>query len=100
MAMDWQAAEDLEQAKAHLGSHPVFGMLKNREDLHRFMGWHVFCVWDFMTLLKRLQRDLTCVELPWLPPPSATVARLINEIVVGEECDVLEHGGFESHYGM
>jgi hypothetical protein len=50
--------------------------------------------------LKALQRGLTCVEVPWLPSPAPRLARLINEIVLGEESDLMEDGGAICHFEL
>ena len=82
-----------------LAAHPLYGSLRNLADLHCFMETHVFAVWDFMSLLKALQRGLTCVEVPWLPSRSAEARRLVNEIVLGEESDLYE-GEALSHFEL
>lgn len=65
------------------------------------MGYHVFAVWDFMSLLKRLQIEITCVSLPWRPSPfPSEMVRLINQIVLGEESDLDTQGQPVSHFDL
>lgn len=83
-----------------LVNHPLYASIQNLEQLQVFQQHHVFAVWDFMSLLKSLQRNLTCVGNPWLPVGSANTRYLINEIVVGEESDVDQHGNRTSHFEL
>ena len=62
------------------------------------MQYHVFAVWDFMSLLKTLQKNLTCTEVPWFPQGDAEIRYLINEIVIGEESDIDNCGNRKSHF--
>jgi hypothetical protein len=90
----------LTQKKAELSAHPIFSEINSMPVLQRFMETHVFAVWDFMSLTKRLQQELTCVRLPWLPPRDPQAARLINEIVLGEESDDRPAQGHYSHFEL
>ena len=85
-------AEALAPDRARLLEHPIYARVRTLEDLRTFQENHAFAVWDFMCLLKQLQRELTCVEVPWVPPAHPQAARLVNEIVLGEETDALPEG--------
>lgn len=92
-----KAIEPLRQEIIH---HKVYGAIKDLEDLQLFMESHVFAVWDFMSLLKALQNQLTCTTVPWFPKGDPDSRFLINEIVNGEESDVDEFGNRMSHYEL
>ena len=90
----------LGNLRAALLDHPLYGDVASIADLRQFMEDHVFAVWDFMSLLKRLQQDMTCTRVPWFPADDARAARLINDIVIGEETDVDPDGSYVSHLDL
>ncbi|MCW3815207.1 DUF3050 domain-containing protein [Micromonospora sp. DR5-3] len=95
--------ERLERAVADrrdvVVQHPLYANLDSHDALVTFMEHHVFAVWDFMSLLKSLQRQLTCVTVPWIPTGPTGSRRLINDIVMVEESDELDDG-YLSHFEL
>ena len=83
-----------------LMKHPLYSSLGDEQSLRLFMRTHVFAVWDFQSLLKGLQRSMTCVDLPWLPTVDPIARRLINEIVLDEESDEAPDGTYLSHFEL
>ena len=59
--------EAIKELKDELTSHKIYKNLRTLEDVKVFSEYHVFAVWDFMSLLKELQNQLTCTTSPWTP---------------------------------
>ncbi|MPZ82076.1 MAG: DUF3050 domain-containing protein [Actinophytocola sp.] len=87
------------EARDRVVQHPLYAGLDTHDAIVTFMEHHVFAVWDFMSLLTSLQRDLTCVTVPWIPTGPTGSRRLINDIVMVEESDELGDG-FISHFEL
>lgn len=93
--------EQILAKQKDLTYHPVYKTFGDLKSIQHFMRFHVFAVWDFMTLLKSLQRHITCVNVPWTPSKyPASMVRLINQIVVGEESDLDQTGNPISHFEL
>lgn len=90
----------LAPLRKSLLEHPIYARIDRMESLHIFMGHHIFAVWDFMSLLKALQRQLCYTQVPWLPPINRQGCRLINEIVLAEESDEDGEGSYASHFDL
>ena len=77
----------IEPSRRALVEHPIYDAIDTLPRLRTFMHAHVFAVWDFMCLAKRLQRDLTSMSPLWRPPAMPELARFINGVILGEESD-------------
>jgi Protein of unknown function (DUF3050) len=90
----------IQPTRQALLDHRIYGQIRGLDGLRRFMEHHVFAVWDFMSLLKALQRRICCVDVPWIPSSSSFACRLINEINLGEESDEDGDGEYASHFEL
>ncbi len=91
---------ELKLYRERLLKHSLYANVESPRDLQIFMQHHVYAVWDFMSLLKALQQQLTCTTTPWVPVGNAKHRYLINEIVLAEETDINLFGERQSHFEM
>ena len=91
---------ELGDSRERLIRHPIYGLVNTPERMRLFMQTHIWAVWDFQSLLKSVQQQLSCVTVPWVPTPDPEARRLINEIVLDEESDELPNGSFASHFEL
>jgi len=95
----------IQEHRSQLENHSllVTNTIQSIEDLRIFMKYHVFAVWDFMSLLKTIQHNVVPTSNIWLPTPGtrSDIARMINEIVLCEESDVSPDGKSSiSHFDL
>jgi hypothetical protein len=90
----------IEPARDRLLKHPLYQAVNTLPRLRVFMAHHVYAVWDFMCLAKRLQRDFTSMDHLWLPPGSSSLARFINGVIHSEESDIDMQGNAASHFEL
>lgn len=91
---------NIRPIREQLINHDLYKYIETPDDLRIFTQYHVFAVWDVMSLAKALQQKLTCVKVPWVPKNSAKYSYLINEIVLAETSGINRSGYRQSHFEM
>ncbi len=91
---------DLFEIEQKLLNHELYETINSLDDVRSFLEIHVLAVWDFMSLLKKLQLELTSVKIPWVPTNHPKIRYLINEIVLAEETDINLKGERKSHFEL
>jgi len=97
--IEWLLSQ-VAQERINLIAHPLYQQVNSLQALRVFMEHHVFAVWDFMSLLKALQKHTTCIRVPWVPVGDPQARRLVNSIVLDEESDQFGDNPPTSHYEM
>ncbi len=81
----------IRKHQSRLENHPLLttDVITTKKQLAIFMEQHVYCVWDFMSLVKKLQQLVSPSCVPWFANKFTKngCARLINSIVLDEESD-------------
>ena len=95
-----QLRNTLAPVRHALLNHPIYAEVDSLSRLREFIEMHVFAVWDFMSLVKRIESELTSNCLPWTPPRSPRLARFTNEVILGEETDLGLDGKPISHFEL
>jgi hypothetical protein len=97
---------NLELIREHqnkLENHPLLttDVITSKKQLAKFMEHHVYCVWDFMSLVKKLQQIVAPSNVPWFASiyTKNGCARLINSIILDEESDQFENR-YVSHFDL
>ena len=62
---------ELGDSRERLVGHPIYNLVTSPKRMKAFMEAHIWAVWDFQSLLKAVQQQLSCVTVPWTPTSDA-----------------------------
>jgi len=60
--------------------HPLLSRVMTRAEARTFMESHVFAVWDYTMLWKRVERELAELDSPWAPEREGSCEWLVREL--------------------
>ncbi|MEI9943953.1 MAG: DUF3050 domain-containing protein [Chitinophagaceae bacterium] len=92
-------ADEIRTLTRALYDHKLYKSVKTIGHVRTYMAHQVWCVWDFMALLKGLQNEWLSHSIEWLPPQDGSIGAYLYEILLTEETDITHTGsGHCSHF--
>jgi hypothetical protein len=91
--------EQINNISKKLVNHPLYYSITTLPDIRTYMEYQVWCVWDFMALIKSIQVHFLSSSILWLPPKDGEVGSYLYELLATEETDSdATGGGHCSHF--
>ena len=91
----------IEEINNKLAAHDLYKDIWTEKGIQTFMKYHIFCVWDFQSLAKKVQQICSPPDFPWMPGVNPELRRLINEVILEEETDLdPTTNSYCSHYEL
>ena len=59
--------EKIDDITKKLVNHPLYYSITTLPDLRIYMEYQIWCVWDFMALIKSIQVHFLSSSILWLP---------------------------------
>lgn len=97
-------ADRIMDISTELKTHPLYSKFSDKRTVQKrirtYMEYQVWCVWDFMALLKSIQQKLIPTSIAWTPPEYASLGRYLYDVLRTEETDVSNEPGKDhaSHF--
>lgn len=90
---------EIKRLSNELASHRLYHSVHTLDDVNTYMEHQVWCVWDFMVLIKSIQMHYLCSSLAWIPPVDSFIGQEIYSILRSEEADIDDTGDkYSSHF--
>ena len=96
----YQFQNSIAPFNSKLINHKIYGQISDMRKTKIFMESHVFSVWEYLTMLKALQRELATRDISFLHENVPDLPYLINQIVLNEEIEEESRGEYLSAMGL
>jgi hypothetical protein len=80
--------QELRDVSGNFVKHPVFRKLNTIENIRTYAEYQVWCVWDFMSVMKYMQNAILSSSTLWLPPVKPNAGSAFYKLIESEETDV------------
>ncbi|MEQ8473298.1 MAG: DUF3050 domain-containing protein [Marinoscillum sp.] len=78
----------LLQTVNNVVQHPVFKKLNSLDNVIKYSEFQIWCVWDFMSILKCAQNFIFNNDILWSPPSNPNAGSAFYKLIESEETDL------------
>jgi len=79
---------EFDEAAKRIINHKMFKRLNTIDNIAIYAEFQIWCVWDFMSILKRVQNLIFSNDIIWIPPRNPELGYDFYRLISTEETDI------------